>query len=138
MRSRARPGARQDEISASATALERGKGKMGDSPWFVASTQAQVGLPQTVRVTLPLHADAVQGESSARHASTLPVSEWSCREAAGGIPESAREPSPVYTQLGVWARQLTRTSPRGGSRVGNPPSLLAHSVPRSGLAPSAV
>jgi hypothetical protein len=24
------------------------------------------------------------------------VSEWRCREAAGGIPESAREPSPVY------------------------------------------
>jgi hypothetical protein len=24
------------------------------------------------------------------------VSEWSCREAAGGSPESAREPSPVY------------------------------------------
>jgi hypothetical protein len=25
----------------------------------------------------------------------LVVSEWSCREAAGGIPESVREPSPV-------------------------------------------
>jgi hypothetical protein len=24
------------------------------------------------------------------------VSEWSCRKAAGGIPEAAREPSPVY------------------------------------------
>ena len=24
------------------------------------------------------------------------MSEWSCRKAAGGIPESAREPSPVY------------------------------------------
>jgi hypothetical protein len=28
------------------------------------------------------------------------VSEWSCRKAAGGIPESAREP--VYPALGVW------------------------------------
>jgi hypothetical protein len=27
---------------------------------------------------------------------TLPVSEWSSRDAAGGIPESARELSPVY------------------------------------------
>jgi hypothetical protein len=27
---------------------------------------------------------------------TEQVSEWSCREAAGGVPESAREPSPVY------------------------------------------
>jgi hypothetical protein len=50
------------------------------------------------------------GDDVALHVQTgchLCVSEWSYREAAGGIPESAREPSPVYTQLGVWARPLT-------------------------------
>jgi hypothetical protein len=60
------------------------------------------------------------GDDVALHVQTgchLCVSEWSYREAAGGIPESAREPSPVYTQLGVWARPLTRNPPRGRSRV---------------------
>jgi hypothetical protein len=38
------------------------------------------------------------------------VSEWSCPKAAGGIRESVLE----CTQLGVWARPLTRTSPPGG------------------------
>jgi hypothetical protein len=37
---------------------------------------------------------------------------------AGGIPDSAREPVSVYTQLRVLARPLTRTSPRGGAEFG--------------------
>jgi hypothetical protein len=41
------------------------------------------------------------------------VSEWSGREAAGGIPESAREPSPVYSAGRVDPNPLTRTSPPG-------------------------
>jgi hypothetical protein len=44
------------------------------------------------------------------------VSKWSYREAAGGVPESAREPVLRYTQLRVWARPLTRTSPPGVQR----------------------
>jgi hypothetical protein len=41
----------------------------------------------------------VAGRGSEESASPMPVvcmSEWSCREAAGGIPESAREPSLIY------------------------------------------
>jgi hypothetical protein len=45
------------------------------------------------------------------------VCELSCREAAAGIPESARGPL-WYTQLVVLARPLTRTSPRGGESSG--------------------
>lgn len=60
---------RQDELSTSATALERGKAKLGaekgESQWFVACLQETVGRPQTVRVTLPLsNAAAETGQDS--------------------------------------------------------------------------
>jgi hypothetical protein len=42
------------------------------------------------------------------------VSEWSCREGAGGIPESAREPFLIYPAGRVNTRPLTRTSPWEG------------------------
>jgi hypothetical protein len=44
------------------------------------------------------------------------VSEWSYREAAGGIPESAREPSPVYPagSVGTPADPNTDTPSGGG------------------------
>jgi hypothetical protein len=45
------------------------------------------------------------------------VSEWSCREAAGGIPESAREPSPVYP-AGRVGTPADPNIPPGRSRVG--------------------
>ena len=39
------------------------------------------------------------------------MSEWSCREAAGGIPESAREPVSGISQLGVLARPADPSNP---------------------------
>ena len=42
--------------------------------------------------------------------------EWSCREAAGGIPESAREPSPVYPAARV-GTPADPNIPRVGSHL---------------------
>jgi hypothetical protein len=42
------------------------------------------------------------------------VSEWSGREAASGVPESAREPVSGIPSWACGARPLTRTSARGG------------------------
>jgi hypothetical protein len=66
---------RQDELSTSATALQRGKAKMGaekgESQWFVACLQETTGRPQTIRVMLPLsNATAEAGQdTTATHAS---------------------------------------------------------------------